>query len=85
MYCDVCGHINGHAYGCPEAPQPKPVYTCKECGTDIYVGDIAFKVSGFREDKWYCCECCAKYEVESPEEYEPDWDDIRKERLDAEF
>ena len=65
--CEVCGHINGHAYNCPEGPQPMPVHICDECGNKIFVGDTAFKVSGFTDDRWFCCECCAKYEVEAPE------------------
>ena len=65
--CEVCGHINGHAYNCPEGPQPKPVHICDECGNKIFVGDTAFKVSGFTDDRWFCCECCAKYDVEAPE------------------
>lgn len=69
-YCEVCGHIGGHAYGCPEAPQPKPVHVCEECGNDIFVGDTAFKVSGFTDEKWFCCECCGLVEVEAPEPYE---------------
>ena len=68
-YCEVCGHINGHAYNCPEAPQPKPLYYCEECGLEIFVGDTAYKVNGLTADKWYCCDCCAKYEVEAIEVY----------------
>lgn len=67
-YCEICGHINGHAFNCPEAPQPKPLYYCEECGLEIFVGDTAYKVSGFTGEKWFCCECCAKYEVEAQQE-----------------
>ena len=36
--CNLCGHINGHAYGCPEAPQPE-YECCSECGNPIYNGE----------------------------------------------
>lgn len=71
--CEVCGHINGHAYNCPEAPKPKPLYHCEECGLEIFVGDTAYKVSGLTGEKWYCCECCAKYEVETIEGLDDDY------------
>ena len=73
VLCEICGHINGHAYGCPEAPQPEPVQICEECGGDIFAGDTAFKVSGIKANRWYCCECCGRYEVEAPEEPEHDY------------
>lgn len=76
-YCEVCGHKGGHAYGCPEAPSERPVTHCKECGCDLYAGDHAYKIGGW----WYCEDCCFYDEIEAPEDYEPDWDDIRKERL----
>ena len=84
-YCEVCGGVGCHRTGCPEGPQDKPLHVCDECGNEIFVGDTAFKVTGFCNDKWYCCECCSLIEVEAPDEYEPDWDDIRKDRLEREI
>lgn len=62
-YCSVCGAKNGHINGCPEAPQPKSVYTCYECGEDIYVGDTYYQAG----DNIYCMDCCGLYEAELPE------------------
>lgn len=62
-YCPVCGAKNGHINGCPEAPQPKPVYTCHECGEGIYEGDIYYRAGRFI----FCMDCCGTYEAELPE------------------
>jgi DNA-directed RNA polymerase subunit RPC12/RpoP len=66
-YCEICGHINGHAYGCPEASDPKPLYYCEECGSPLYVGDEAYQVGS----NYYCPNCCGRVELEEPER---DWD-----------
>lgn len=72
--CNLCGHINGHAPGCPEAPEPEPIYTCFHCGGDIFAGDTVFEIDG----QYCCCECCGgPYTAEAPE-YERDWDLERK-------
>lgn len=58
-FCNVCGGLNGHLPGCPEAPQPKPINTCHECGGDIYAGDTVFKLETTDGIKYLCCECCS--------------------------
>lgn len=66
-YCETCGHIGGHAYGCPEAPEQKPIYTCSECDGEIFAGDTVFKVG----TKYLCCECCSgPYEAEAPDQFD---------------
>lgn len=83
-YCEVCGHIGGHAQGCPEGPQDTPIYTCEWCGEEIFAGDTVFCLEA--EGKYLCCECCSgPYEAEPPDDLGPDWDDIRKERLEREI
>lgn len=40
--CSVCGAINGHLPGCPEAPEPsaqRGEERCKWCGEWVYAGD----------------------------------------------
>ena len=44
MYCDICGHINGHAHGCPEAPQDKPLLVCTCCGYEFNNGEAYYEV-----------------------------------------
>lgn len=68
-YCDVCGHIGGHAYGCPEAPSPKPITHCVECGGPIYIGDEVCQIGDGL--KLICAQCFRVTEAEAPE---PDWD-----------
>lgn len=37
--CSECWYTVGHAPGCPNAPEPEPVYTCIKCGEGIFNGD----------------------------------------------
>ena len=66
-YCEICGHIGGHAYGCPEAPSPEPVTYCTYCDEPLYIGDEAYQAG----NDIYCAQCCGKIEIEEPEK---DWD-----------
>lgn len=50
--CGVCGHINGHAPGCPEAPQPD-FECCSECGQPFENGDAYYE----HDSDKYCEEC----------------------------
>ena len=54
MTCNVCGGINAHKYGCPEAPEERKACNCNECGCELYAGDEGFRIG----DKYYCIECC---------------------------
>lgn len=38
---------------CPNAPEPKAVYTCSRCGYGIFEGD-----SFYDGPEGYVCECC---------------------------
>ncbi len=38
MWCEHCFH-SPHLPGCPLAPEPKPVYTCENCGEGIFQED----------------------------------------------
>lgn len=67
VYCEICGHINGHAYGCPEGAMPQPLHYCTECGSPLYIGDEAYQVGS----NYYCPNCCGRVELEEPER---DWD-----------
>ena len=77
MYCDICGHINGHAYGCPEAPEDKPLMTCTCCGYAFSNGDAYYEI-GEETLCEYCVEDCRRifdvdeytYEDYLEEEYE---------------
>ena len=52
-YCNVCGYPNGHAPGCPEAPQPEPTCSCTECGNPFYNGDAYYEIGEMK-----LCEDC---------------------------
>ena len=39
--CSVCLHTPCDP-ACPNAEEPKPVYTCKKCGEGIYAGEKVF-------------------------------------------
>ena len=69
--CNVCGHINGHAPGCPEAPQAD-LECCSECGQPFENGDAYYEVDNIK----YCEECfldtfrrIIDYDVFSYEDY----------------
>lgn len=36
--CEYCLHYP-HLPGCPNAPEPKPIYTCECCGNGIFQDD----------------------------------------------
>ena len=88
--CELCRH-NPCSAGCPNAPEPEPVYICDECEDGIYDGDTYYELGG----KIYC-QGCIDYarqtaECHSYEEFEPDEDRIydayrdRQLRGDAEY
>ena len=52
MGCPEC-HCIPHLPGCPNAPEPIPVHTCKRCKDGIYVGDEFFDIDG----TYYHTEC----------------------------
>lgn len=43
--CEYC-HSIPHLSGCPNAPEPSKVYTCKHCGEDIIEGDEYIEHNG---------------------------------------
>lgn len=45
MSCPEC-HCYPHLAGCPNAPEPRPVYMCKRCRDGIYAGDEYFEIDG---------------------------------------
>ena len=48
---------------CPNAPEPKPVVNCKECGVGIFEGERFYD-----SDKGPICEDCMRYSKERIEE-----------------
>lgn len=50
--CSVC-HSSPCLAGCPNAPEPKPVYTCKFCGEGIFAEDHYVEIDG----DYYHAEC----------------------------
>lgn len=52
MFCEHC-HSSPHLSGCPNAPEPRTVYICSECGEMICEGDWFYRVLG----ETYCEEC----------------------------
>lgn len=55
--CDIC-MVSPCAAGCPNAPDPDTVFTCKHCGEPIVVGDDYYEMDG---DHWHedCFRDCA--------------------------
>ena len=43
--CSECGFSRCPS-GCPNAPEPEKVYTCKVCGENITVGDTYYEYDG---------------------------------------
>jgi len=43
--CEFC-HSYPHLSGCPNAPEPKAIYTCKYCGEGIIEGDEYVEIDG---------------------------------------
>ena len=71
--CDYCGHIGGHAVGCPDGPEPpeRVAYQCEQCGRDIYEGEDCFVC--FDGDVHYCDDCCRQVTAEAwtvPDEFD---------------
>ena len=52
MSCEFCRQFP-HAAGCPNAPEPRAVFICSECGEMIYEGDWFYRVM----QETYCEEC----------------------------
>lgn len=50
--CAVCMQMPCHP-GCPNAPEPKPIYLCRKCGEGIFEGD-----KYFQDAKSKICEEC---------------------------
>lgn len=85
MACEYCWSPFGHTPGCPNAPDPEPVYTCIECGEGIFPRDKYFD----SEDGPICEECMSQKtldqllelfdesmsEAEPPEDEGPDPDE----------
>lgn len=55
--CEVC-RSSPCLSGCPNAPDPEAIHTCKHCGEDIVVGDEYYEYDGeyYHEE---CFEDCA--------------------------
>lgn len=56
MACEYCWSTFGHTAGCPNAPEPEPVYTCIECGEGIFMGDKYLDT----EDGSICEDCMSQ-------------------------
>lgn len=69
-YCEVCGHIGGHAYGCPEGPETKPLGYCSECGKAFDVDDIVYCIGDLQKKHYVCQDCCCEVQLEAPDPYE---------------
>lgn len=52
MICPYC-FSNPHISGCPNAPKPKHIYTCKCCGEGIVEGEEFVRIDG----EFYHLEC----------------------------
>ena len=52
MYCEHC-HSSPHLTGCPNAPDPRTVFICSECGEMICEGDGFYRVM----QETYCEDC----------------------------
>lgn len=50
--CEICHHIPCDSR-CPNAPEPKPIYRCSECGEGICEGDEYFAGT----NGYVCKEC----------------------------
>lgn len=53
--CEYCHHIP-HRPGCPNAPDPRPVFVCSGCGRDIVEGD---HYTDLLDEQW-CDDCVRK-------------------------
>lgn len=61
--CPECGCANGHAFGCPDAPDSKPIHTCAECGEELHYGDEVANIGA----RYYCGNCFDVYILEDAE------------------
>lgn len=43
--CSECLHTPCLT-GCPNAPEPEPIYICTECGDGIMEGDMYLRIGG---------------------------------------
>ena len=50
--CDICWSTPCNPR-CPNAPEPPVVFTCWNCGAEIYAGDDVYEING---EHW--CENC---------------------------
>ena len=53
MYCEICGHINGHDARCPQAPQGKPLLVCTGCGYEFSNGEAYYEIG----EEMLCEDC----------------------------
>jgi hypothetical protein len=51
--CEICHGVDGCLPGCPNAPEPKKIYTCEYCGEDIIEGDEYYEF----DNRYYHEEC----------------------------
>lgn len=51
--CEICHGVGGCLPGCPNAPEPKKIYTCEYCGDDIVEGDEYYEF----DNRYYHEEC----------------------------
>ncbi len=70
MACEFCKMYNCPS-GCPNAPQPIPVYYCADCKGEIYDGDTYYKIEGKR----YCADCIDDCRCIAEAEEFDDWED----------
>lgn len=56
--CEECGSIFNHLPGCPNAPEPEPLFDCYACDCGICPGDRYFQIDGYV----YCKDCMEKFQ-----------------------
>ena len=66
---------------CPNAPEPAVLHNCETCGADIQDGDEYYRNSV--NEQCYCTDCISIEIAEQEEAPEPDYDLIRKERMNG--
>jgi hypothetical protein len=51
--------------GCPNAPEPKAVYTCVACGAPICDGETCYY--SYPRNRYFCAECVEPRTAEAEE------------------
>jgi hypothetical protein len=70
MACEYCRYDRGHHPQCPEADERLALYHCVECDSNIYKGDIYYRLDGEP-----FCKICVESGRNEAEEDDFYWDD----------